>query len=376
MSDFRARNLAGLLAVLLSGIPAVAAAQADVNQDNTSYGTTSGEFLLFGAGARGTALGGAFAAVATDVSALYYNPGGAALVPRAGAMVSTYDYIADTRYSWGGLVFPFSGGSRAVGLQVGTYGFKDQPVYTVEQPEGTGSVYSVNETFVGLTLSQNFSDRFSAGVTAKGVFDQLGEASGQALALDFGTNFHSQLNGHPIRFSFVLANLGTNLTYSGNALDVTTPRDPIPNEPAVPENPQPSELRTSGFNLPTIFRVGLSYDVMTGDNNRLTLLGDFNQPNNNRAGFSGGAEWASQHLGGSAFGFALRGSYSHLGSNNVTLTDPRSQTALSDEENLQGLAFGGGVNYATEGFDLGLDYAWKYQGLLGGTNFFSVSVGW
>ena len=375
MSQFRARHLAALMATLLSGIPIIAAAQT-TNQDNTAYGTTSAEFLLFGAGARGTALGGAFAAIATDVSSLYYNPGGTALVPRAGAMVSTYDYIADTRYSWGGIVFPFSGGTRAVGLQVGTYGFKDQPVYTVEQPEGTGSVYSVNETFAGLTLSQNFSDRFSAGITAKGVFDQLGEASGQAFAVDFGTNFHSQLNGHPIQFSFVLANLGTNLSYSGTALDTQTPRDPIPGEPDVPENPQPSQFRTSGFNLPTIFRVGLSYDLMTGENNRLSLLGDFNQPNNNKAGFSGGAEWATQNLGGSAFGFALRSSYSYMGSNNVTLTDPRSITALSDEENLQGLALGGGVNYTTPNFNLGLDYAWKYHGVLGGTNFFSVSVGW
>jgi len=376
MSEFRARHLAALVAALLSGLPAVASAQDDVNQDNTSYGTTSAEFLLFGAGARGTALGGAFAAIASDVSALYYNPGGAALITRAGAMISTYDYIADTRYSWGGLVFPFSGGTRAIGFQVGTYGFKDQPVYTATQPEGTGSVYSVNETFAGITLSQNFSDRFSAGFTAKGIFDQLGEASGQAFGVDFGTNFHSQLNGHPIQFSFVLANLGTNLSYSGNALDTETPRDPIPGEPTVPENPQPSEFRTSGFNLPTIFRVGLAYDLMTGEDNRLTLLGDFNQPNNNRAGFSGGAEWASQNLGGSAFGFALRGSYSYMASNNLSPTDPRSSTALNDEENLQGLALGGGVNYGSPGFDLGFDYAWKYHGVLGGTNFFSVTVGW
>jgi hypothetical protein len=377
MSELRARHLAGLLAVLLSGVPAVAGAQNNTqNQDNTSYGTTSAEFLLFGAGARGTALGGAFAALATDVSSLYYNPGGSALVARPGVMISTYDYVADTRYSWGGLIFPFSGGSRSVGVQVGTFGFKDQPVYTVEQPEGTGSVYSVSETFVGLTGSQNFSDRFSAGITAKGIFDQLGTANGRAFAVDFGTNFHSHLNGHPIAFSFVLANLGTNLSYSGQDLNTNTPRDPIPGEPDVPNNPQPSEFRTTGFNLPTIFRVGLSYDLMTAESNRLTLLGDFNQPNNNKAGFSGGAEWASQHLGGSNFGFAVRGSYSYLGSNNVTLTNPQSQTALSDEENLQGLAFGGGLNYGSENFDLGFDYAWKYQGVLGGTNFFSVTVGW
>ena len=55
-----------------------------MGNDNTGFGTTSAEFLLLGAGARGTALGGAFAAIATDVSSLYYNPAGAALMERPG----------------------------------------------------------------------------------------------------------------------------------------------------------------------------------------------------------------------------------------------------------------------------------------------------
>jgi hypothetical protein len=374
MSHSTAQSLA-LMAALLSGLPVAASAQEGSDRDNTAYGTTSAEFLLLGAGARGTALGGAFSSIATDVSALYYNPSGIALLPRAGALVGTYDYVADTRYSWGGIAFPFSGGSRAIGIQVGTYGFRDQPVYTVEQPDGTGSVYSVSQTFAGITLAQNFSDRFSAGITAKGVFDQLGEVSGSAFAVDFGTNFHASLSGHPIRFSFVLANLGTNLSYSGTALNTETPRDPIPGEPPVPENPQPTEFRTTGFNLPTIFRVGLAYDLIAGDNSRLTLISDFNQPNNSGAGFSGGGEWMTERLGGSNFGFALRGSYSYTSANNLNPVDPNS-TALGDEENLQGLAFGGGLGYDTGNFNLGLDYAWKYLGVLGGTNFFSVSVGW
>ena len=374
MSQITAQRLA-LVATLLSGLPIAATAQDDTNQDNTAYGTTAAEFLLMGAGARGAALGGAFSAIATDVSALYYNPGGIALMPRAGAMVGTYDYVAETRYSWGGIAFPFSGGSRSVGLQVGTFGFRDQPVYTVEQPDGTGETYSVSQTFAGITFAQNFSDRFSAGITAKGIFDQLGEVSGQAFAVDFGTNFHASLSGHPIQFSFVLANLGSNLSHSGEAINSDTPRDPIPGEPDVPENPQPSEFRTTGFNLPTIFRVGLAYDLITGDNNRLTLLSDFNQPNNNGAGFSAGGEWMTQRLGGSPFGFALRGSYNYSAANNLDPVDP-SITALRDEENLQGLAFGGGLNYGSGNFNLGFDYAWKYLGVLGGTNFFSVTLGW
>jgi hypothetical protein len=369
-----ARNLA--LAALLSGLPAGLAAQTDINQDNTAYGTTSGEFLLFGAGARGTALGGAYSSIANDASALYYNPAGIALASRSNALIGTYDYVADTRYSWGGVMFPFSGGSRAIGLQGGTFGFKDQPIYTVEQPDGTGSTYSVSETFLGLSFAQNFSDRFAAGFTAKAVFDNLGDAHGSAFAVDFGTNFHSSLSGHPIRFSFVVANLGSNLSYSGTALNTQTPRQTIPGEQDVPSNPQPTTFRTKAFNLPTTFRVGLAYDLITGDNSRLTLISDFNQPNNSGAGFVFGGEWNTQRLGGSAFGFAARGSYSYTGANNLSPVDP-STTALSDEENLQGLALGGGVNYAGEGgFNLGLDYAWKYLGVLGGTNFFSVSLGW
>jgi hypothetical protein len=366
----------GLLNAVPAGLAAQAIGQPTGQEDNTAYGTTSAEFLLLGAGARGTALGGSFAAIATDVSALYYNPAGVAMLERAGLMVGTYDYVADTRYSWGGVAFPLSGGARTIGFQLGTFGFKDQPVYTEDQPNGTGGTYSVNQTFVGGTFAQNFSDRFSAGLTAKYVSDHLGTVSGSAFAVDFGTNFHASLNNHPVKFSFVLANLGSNLSYTGTGLAGNVQRDPLPGEDPVPTLPQQANLLTKDFPLPTTFRVGLAYDVITGENSRLTALGDFNQPNNNKPGFAFGSEWMSQKIGGSNFGFALRGSYSYTGANNL---DPQSSTtALSDEENLQGLAFGGGLMYGGNGngFGLSLDYAYKYLGILGPTNFFSFSLGW
>jgi hypothetical protein len=345
-------------------------------EDNTAYGTTSGEFLLLGAGARGTALGGSFAAIASDISALYYNPAGAALIEQPGLTIGTYDYVAETRYSWGGLAFPLSGGSRAIGFQLGTFGFDDQPVFTEEQPDGTGATYSVNQTFLGLTFAQNFSDRFSAGITAKYVDDRLGTVSGSAFAVDFGTNFHASLNDHPVKFSFVLANLGSNLSYEGTGLRGEVDREPIPGEDETPTLPQEATLNTKEFPLPTTFRVGLAYDVITGGNNRLTVLGDFNQPNNTTPGFAFGTEWMSTRIGNSNFGFALRGSYSYSGANGL---DPVSQeTALNDEESLQGLALGGGLMFgqADGGFSFGLDYAYKYLGILGATNFFSFTLGW
>ncbi len=363
-----------LLAGLAGGGAAPLLAQAGTKQDNTGYGTTSAEFLLLGAGARGTALGSAYSAIANDPSALYDNPAGAALMSRPGILIGTYDYIADTRYSWGGVVFPFDGGSKAFGAQFGTFGFKDQPVYTAGEPDGTGATYDVSETFAGLTYAQNFSDRFSAGVTAKFVSDNLGDASGKAFAVDFGTSFHAALNGHPVRFSFTLANLGTNIGYNGNALNSTAGREPLPGDDPVPGIPQPSRLRTKAFPLPTTFRVGLAYDLLTANSSRLTVLSDFNQPNNNKAGFSGGLEWSSKNLGGSPFSAAVRGSYTYYAANNVKpATLP---TAMSDEENLQGLAAGGGLSFGQGTFNLSLDYAFKYMGILGPTHFVSFGLGW
>lgn len=374
MSKVRSSRWVLAMALLGNLSWSIAQAQTGSQTDNTGYGTTAGEFLLLGAGARGTALGSAFSSIADDASALYYNPAGTAAMSRPGVSVGTYDYVAQTRYTWAGLVFPFSEGARAIGLQLGTFGFGDQKVYTVEDPDGLATgTYSVRETFVGLTLAQNFSDRFSAGVTAKGVFDNLGQASGRAFAVDFGANFHASLGGHPIRLGFTLQNLGTNLTYSGDALNVDVPRDA---GGGVTTLPQPGQLRTKGFNLPTVFRVGLAYDLLGGNANRLTLLSDFNQASNNRAGFSAGGEWALNQLGGTPFGVALRGSYTYAPANNFDLTNPLSDTALNDEENLQGLGLGGGINYSRNNFNLGIDYAYRYMGILGATNFFSFSLGW
>lgn len=370
MGTFKSLRWA-LGAVLVLG-PGVGAAQEGT--DNTGYGTAAAEFLLLGANARGAALGTPFAAIANDVGSLYYNPGGVALVRSAGIQASTYSYVADTRYNWAGLVLPFSGNSRAFGVQFGTFGFGDQPVYTVEQPDGTGAVYSVSQTFVGLTYSQDFSDRFSAGITPKFISDQLGDASGSAFAVDFGTHFHSTLGGKPIQFSFTLQNLGTNIDYSGDALNVSVPRDSVPGVPGVPNNPQPGTLRTADFQLPTIFRVALAYDVISNAATRWTWMADFNQPTANKAGFGVGTEAHFTNLGDTGFGAALRASYSWQPANNVDIET--IDTALDDEEALQGLAFGGGIFYQTTGkFSIGVDYAYRNMGILGGTNFFSLAFG-
>ncbi len=367
-------TLMGLAA--LSTAPARAQVQ---NQDNTSYGGTSGEFLLLGAGARGAALGGAYAALATDVTALYYNPAGLAQMARPSLMVSTYSYVANTRYSWVGLGLPLGGGSRAIGIQGGSFGFSDQPVYTLDDPDGNGQTYGVSETFLAATYSQNFSDRFAAGFTAKLISDKLGSTQATGIAFDFGTNFHAMLGERPIRAAFVILNLGTNLRHDGSGLEAAVPRVPPLGTQDIPQEPQPARLRASSWGLPVMFRVGVSFDVMTQGQNRVTLLSEFTQPTNTKPGAGAGLEFATTNVGNSGFSLAARGSYTIQPDNNLTpdataagFTSQQSTSAFSSD----GLALGGGIAYGRGTWKLGFDYAYRNLGPLGGTNFLSFSLGW
>jgi len=363
--------------LLAATVATPAVAQQTGTNDNTAYGGASGEFLLLGAGARGTALGGAYGALATDVTAMYYNPAGLAQLPRPALMVSTSSYLADTRYSWVGIAFPTSGGARAIGVSMGSFGFSDQPIYTLDAPDGNGRTYSVRETFISGTYSQNFSDRFSAGLTLKFINDRLGTVQASGVAVDFGTNFHASVGARPIRASFVIQNLGTNLQHSGEDLIVGVTREPPLGTVDIPQEPQSAVLSTSAWTLPVLFRVGVALDLVAQGNNRLTVLSEFTQPNNTKPGAGAGFEYAMQNIGERGISIAARGSYTiqpDNQTNDLVLglpTRESSGTFTSD-----GLALGGGLEYVKGTTRLGFDYAWKSLGTLGSTNFLTFTVGW
>jgi hypothetical protein len=371
-------------AVLVTGLAPgrVTAQQTDVRQDNTAYGTTAAEFLLLAPTARGAALGGGYAALATDVSAMYYNPAGLAQLTQPGVVGSSMSYVADTRLSWVGLAIPFGGGSKAFGISLTNFGFGDQPVYTVDDPEGvSGEVYSVSQSALGVSFAQQFSDRFSAGITAKIVNDALGKTSARAFALDFGTNFHASVAGRPLRAGFVIQHLGTTLEHTGQALDAGVIRTPPQGVGSGAQEPQPARYQTKAWSLPVMFRVSLSYDVFTTTAGRLTAMGEFSQPNNTDPGYNFAGEYTLK-LGQSGFAVAGRLGYTSSPDNNLDApgaTDPGGAGFNSTvSTGSEGLSAGGGLRFqrSARGFGLGFDYGYRNMGLLGGVNMITVSLDW
>ena len=117
----------------------------------------------------------------------------------------------------------------------------------------------------------------------------------------------------------------------------------------------------------------VAYDVIAKENTRWTLLADFNQPNNTGPGYVFGMEFGFPQMGGSNFNGSVRASYSYASANSG---QDVSGSQLNEEQSYRVPAVGGGLSYTTETFNLGFDYAWKYMGILGSTNFFTFSIGW
>ena len=369
-----------LLAVTAGGVLAQdEPSTINVSKKNSAVGTTSAEFLLMGAGARGMALGPAFGALTRDVEALYYNPANLPLMEGAEARFSVMPYFANTNYLWVGAAVPLGGGEYGFGVSLSNFGFSGQPVYTEEDPNNDLQLtYGVSETALGLSFAHAFIDRFSGGVTFKLITDQLGQSTAHGFAFDVGTNFHSELAGRPVSMSFVIQNLGSSLKHAGPGLDFDAYAQST--DPAFPPrgvDPSPARFQAAPLPLPVAFRVGLVYDVLSTASNRVSLLGEFNEFYNNDPsfGFASEYEWKAED---SPISLALRGSYAYQPDNHLSSADQAELGNPSNigDENKDGMVLGGGLRYQLSGYVVQADYAYRHFGVLGSRNVLSFGIGW
>jgi hypothetical protein len=337
--------------------------------DNIGYGTRAAEFLLLPVGARATALGQAYSSLADDAVALYWNPSGIGLSGQPSIHLSYLDYLVGTSYTWAGVAVPLGTGEWVVGAQVGAFSFGEQPVYTVEQPDGTGSTYSNSMTVIGLSVAYNVNVNFSVGATAKLVSERFAQTEGQTGAADVGVNYHTAVAGRPFRASLALLNLGGEIQPTGSDLSASVPEQ----NPNVPERLDQAQLATQPFPLPVLFKIGLGYDVLARPTGRLLVAGEVWQPQQNNTTAAFGAEYTFTPTGATGFSLALRGGWTYEPDRSFS-----TDAGNFDDEGTDGLTFGGGVGYRTSetGFAIQVDYAYRNLGLLGSANQFSFTVRW
>jgi hypothetical protein len=332
------RTIALALAFTLAAAPAFA---------QSKTGTTLGQFLLIEPSARITGMGNAGVSLLDGLDAAYYNAAAVSSVERYEVVFSHSEWLADITYDYAAVAIPMGRFGIAFGT-ITALGSGDIEVRTVDQPLGTGELYTVNDIALGLGYGRAITDRFSVGAQVQWMQETIWHSAVSSMTASVGTMFRVADNGLHIGSS--LSNFGTQASYDGRDLRILYDNDP---NRFGDNGALPGTRFTDPFALPVMFRVGLGWPVRIDPANQLQLAVDAFHPSDNTESVSMGAEWAYRDL------VALRAGYQNL--------------FLEDSE--VGLTLGAGVGGKLDVYRYRLDYAWADHGRLGSTQRFSLDIG-
>jgi len=270
-----------LTLVLLGSTPLFAQGSSGVSK----RGTTAAPFLSIAQGARALGIGGAFVAIADDPSAMYWNPSGIAELQGFHLMVDRTYWFADIQYNYVGATMSL-GSYGALGVNLTASDIGEMNVTTVDQQDGTGEVFTVNDLAVGVSYALQLTDKFSIGFNPKFVYQKIWKMSASAIALDLGVKYRTPFDG--ITLGMSITNFGTKMQMAGNNALVLYDSDPG----NTGHNTRvPAELAMESWDLPLNFRVGIAYDVSMGGAGKMTLAVDAAHPSDNYESVNIGGEY-------------------------------------------------------------------------------------
>ncbi|MBN2200707.1 PorV/PorQ family protein [bacterium] len=322
--------------------------QALEGQGVSKSGTIAAKFLSIDAGARAVAMGGAFASVADDATAMFWNPAGIAGIRGTEFLVTYGRWLADIRTNYTGLVLP-AGNLGTLGVNATFVTMDDMERTTVEAPDGTGEYFDAGSLAFGISVGRALTDRFSIGFNGKYIRESIYHSRAQGLALDIGTLFRTQF--HDMRIGMSISNFGTKMRMTGDDMLVQHDIDPVQSGN---NGNIKADLRTDAFDLPLMFRVGVSADLLkSAGGDRLIVALDALHPNDSTECVNAGCEYVFRNR------VRLRVGYK----------------SLFSRDSQQGLTLGGGLTQRIGGTgNISIDYAYQDFGILNNTQRFSLAI--
>jgi hypothetical protein len=319
------------LAALCLAVPA-AAEELGSQRVATSMLT----FLKIGVGARAAALGEAFVPVADDATALHWNPAGLADLTMRRAHVTHAEWPADIDYESALFAQPGILGG-AIGVQLASLRTTLDYTTEAEPLPVPGRTFGYSDWLVGVGYARQFTDRFTLGVGAKYLREDLGsEVGGSVLhswSLDMGTVFRLPYRG--FRLSMAWTNFGPEFQPPGGYPGAGTGA--------------PSDVRYASFSPASVFAFGVALEPIKQPHYRVLTALQFDHPADAAELVKGGVEvWIDDMV-------ALRGGW-----------NPRADTMK--------LAAGVGLRGSFAGRVVHVDYAYTDGEALGRIDRFSLEV--
>jgi len=217
-------------------------------------GTSAVSTLKLDGAARPLALGGAYAAVADDANAVFYNPAGLAQIDRQQVFLTHTQWIADTRTEYAAYALPL-GPQWTLGAGL-NYVFTGDITRYDSTGNKTGTL-TAGEGYGLIGAAYRAQEKFAVGANAKFVRQTADDMSASAAALDFGGLYMAE----SFRFAAAVQNLGTKM-----------------------------KLANESFSLPLTVCGGASVYVVPG----LLVSAEVVKPNDENTSFRAGTEYTIQ----------------------------------------------------------------------------------
>lgn len=254
-------------------------------------GTTSLQFLKVNTDARGTGMGGAYAAVVTNSDAVFWNPGALVKVNNMDFYFSQMDYLLDVKqYSFSG-AYNF-GPWGAVGIQgiyvdIGTIEeTTTEHLYltdTYYNPGLTGNTFHPYSIVLGVSYAKYFTDQFSFGATFKYIKEDMNISNAymnngsnveiSTFAFDLGLVYETHFR--TIKLAAVIRQFGPEVEYIKTSYPI----------------PQTLDIGISGYLINNEKNLGLFSDKHT-----LLLAADIIQPRDYSQQYHMGLEYGLKDI--------------------------------------------------------------------------------
>lgn len=254
-------------------------------------GTTAGQFLTMGVGAKGAALGNANSVYVSGAEALFWNPAGISVKNDGGTFssgfISVNQYFVDVDIYGAGLVFPIGkkpGRVLGLGLNFVDYGRMD--VRTVEDPEGIGATFGAHDLSIAFTYAQNLTESFHFGGSVKFIQQKIYDMVAEAVAIDMGFLLKTEyING--LTIGAAITNFGNDLQMTGINSETFVDLDPQHegnNEGII------GNVKLNSWELPLSFKFGVHVPAIKRENLELLLLSEVQQTNDNNLNLDSGTQ--------------------------------------------------------------------------------------
>ena len=325
MKILNMKNITHCLKVaLVTAVLLIPVKEGIAQEESIRSGSAGASELLINPWARSSGWGASNVAGVTGLEGQYVNIAGLASTEKTELIFAQTSWLqygnelfnADESVS-SISSFGFSqriGESGVMGLGVMSMNFGDIEITTVDMPDGGIGTFSPRFMNIGASYAHIFSNSIQGGATVRMISEQISDVSANGVAFDAGIQYRTG-DQDELKFGIALRNWGPRMSFTGDGLSF---RGIVG---SADDYKMTVEQRSSYFDLPALFNMGMSYDLLSF-NHRVTLASTFTSNSFQKDQYRIGTEYSYKDYFMVRFGYVHEEGIGNIETTTTALTGP------------------------------------------------------